>query len=160
MANVITSIRIICSIALIWCPALSPSFYALYLLAGFTDMIDGTVARKTNSVSELGSKLDSIADFIFIAVCLYKIIPVIDISVGIVIWIGIIALIKLFNYLAEYYRHGEMLAAHTVLNKVTGITLFVLPLTVNWIDFNIAAFIVCFVATVAALGETRYVYSS
>ena len=40
MANIITSIRILCSIALLFCQSLSPTFYLLYLVAGFTDMLD------------------------------------------------------------------------------------------------------------------------
>ena len=67
MANVITSIRIICSIALLFCPVASVPFYVLYLTAGFTDMIDGTIARKTGTVSEFGSKLDTVADFILVS---------------------------------------------------------------------------------------------
>lgn len=43
MANIITGIRIVLSIALLFCPALSPTFYALYIAAGFSDMIDGAV---------------------------------------------------------------------------------------------------------------------
>ena len=50
MANIITGIRIVCSIALLFCPVFSPAFYALYLTAGVSDMIDGTVARKTGTV--------------------------------------------------------------------------------------------------------------
>lgn len=38
-------------------------------------MMDGAVARKTGSVSKFGSKLDSVADFVFIVVCLIKILP-------------------------------------------------------------------------------------
>ena len=45
-ANLITGTRILCSIALLFCPAFSPLFFALYIIAGLTDMIDGTVARK------------------------------------------------------------------------------------------------------------------
>ncbi|MGN0513346.1 MAG: CDP-alcohol phosphatidyltransferase family protein [Lachnospiraceae bacterium] len=54
MANFITSIRIICSIALICCPALSIPFYVIYAIAGISDMLDGAVARKTDNVSEPG----------------------------------------------------------------------------------------------------------
>ena len=54
MANIITGIRIVLSVALLFCPALSPMFYALYIAAGFSDMIDGAVARKTGTVSEFG----------------------------------------------------------------------------------------------------------
>ena len=44
MANIITGCRILCSILLLFVPAFSPLFYILYLVAGFTDMIDGTIA--------------------------------------------------------------------------------------------------------------------
>ena len=43
-ANLITGTRILCSIVLLFCSPFSPSFYALYLVAGLTDMIDGPVA--------------------------------------------------------------------------------------------------------------------
>ena len=102
MANVITGIRILCSTALLFCPVFSQAFYSLYLFAGFTDMIDGAVARKTNSVSELGSKLDTIADFVFVVVCLLKIIPALNIPTWLYIWTGIIALIKVINVLCGF----------------------------------------------------------
>lgn len=38
MANIITDIRIICSIALLFFPALSPAFYILYITAGVNTM--------------------------------------------------------------------------------------------------------------------------
>ncbi len=44
MANFITGLRIVFSVVLLFCPALSPAFYALYIAAGVTDMIDGAVA--------------------------------------------------------------------------------------------------------------------
>ncbi len=68
MANVITGIRILVSAALLLCSVFSPILYAMYLIAGLSDMADGIVARKTNSVSEFGSRFDSIADFVFAAV--------------------------------------------------------------------------------------------
>jgi len=41
MADIITGIRIVCSIALLFCPLFSQVFYALYITAGISDMIDG-----------------------------------------------------------------------------------------------------------------------
>ena len=38
-------------------------------------MIDGTVARKTGTAIDFGSKFDSIADFIFVAVCMINLSP-------------------------------------------------------------------------------------
>ncbi len=52
IANIITSCRIVCSILMLFFPGFSVQWYILYLLCGFSDMIDGTVARKTNSDSE------------------------------------------------------------------------------------------------------------
>ena len=92
MANIITAIRILCSIALLFFPAFSPAFYALYITAGVSDMVDGWVARRTHTASELGAKLDTIADIVFVVVCLVKLLPVMDITTWLYVWIGIIDL--------------------------------------------------------------------
>lgn len=152
-----TSIRILCSIALLFCPAISPAFYSLYLAAGITDMIDGTVARKTNTVSEFGSKLDTIADFIFVVVCLIKLIPIIDIPTWLLIWIGIIALIKVFNIVCGFVLQKKLVAVHTVMNKVTGLLLFILPLTLPYIDLKYSIVLVCTVATFSAIQEGHFI---
>ena len=68
MANVITGLRILVSAVLVFCPVFSQIFYVLYVTCGLSDMVDGIIARKTNSVSEFGSRFDSIADFVFVAV--------------------------------------------------------------------------------------------
>ena len=54
MANLITSCRILLSLLLLFFPALSPGFYGLYLAAGLSDMLDGFVARRTNSTAPWG----------------------------------------------------------------------------------------------------------
>ena len=100
MANTITCIRIISAIALLFCPVFSPVFYALYITAGVSDMIDGAAARKTGTVSEFGSKLDTAADFVLVVVCLIKLIPVIHIPTFLVIWIIAIAVIRANNLLS------------------------------------------------------------
>ena len=46
LANYITFSRILCSVALLFFPAFSTAFYALYITAGVSDMIDGWVARR------------------------------------------------------------------------------------------------------------------
>ena len=153
MANIITCIRIVLSVVLLFCPALSPVFYALYLAAGFSDMIDGAVARKTDTVSELGSRLDTIADIVFTAVCLIKLLPVLDVPAWLSAWIAVIALIKLRNIAIGYLRQRAFVAVHSVINKVTGGLLFLLPLTLAWIDLKYSAAAVCAAATIAAVYE-------
>ena len=68
MANTVTFSRIAASIVLLFCPVFSPAFYMFYIAAGVSDMLDGFVARKTDTVSNLGARLDTIADFVFVAV--------------------------------------------------------------------------------------------
>ena len=153
MANLITGLRIVCSLALLFCPVFSPRFYALYLTAGVSDMIDGTVARSTGTVSEFGSKLDTAADFVLAAVCLIKLIPVLDIPLWLFIWITIIALIKIINVISGYVMHKELAAVHSVMNKITGILLFILPLTLTIIDLKYSGALVSAAATFAAIQE-------
>lgn len=153
MANLITAIRILCSIALLFCAALSPWFYALYITAGVSDMVDGWVARKTNTVSDLGSKLDTVADIIFVSVCLVKLLPVLHLPVWIYVWVGLIACIKVFNIVYSYVVRKQFLADHSILNKVTGALLFLLPLTLSVIDVKYSEAVVCTVATIAGIQE-------
>lgn len=153
IANIITSSRIICAICLLFCPVFTVAFYIPYVFCGITDMIDGTVARKTNTVSEFGSKLDSIADYIFVAVCLIKLLPVIHLSIWLWIWIGLIAIIKVVNIISGYIIWKKMVVKHTVLNKITGALLFVLPLTLSFVEIKYSATFVCTIATVAAVQE-------
>ena len=153
MANTITGIRIACSIALLFFPVFSPAFYALYIAAGVTDMIDGTVARITGTAGDLGSKLDTAADLVLVAVCLIKLIPALDIPRWLLIWIAVIALIKVTTVISGYVMQKEFAAAHTVLNKVTGIALFLLPLTLRFVDLRYSGVSVCVLATIAAIQE-------
>lgn len=153
MANTITGCRVLCSAMLLFFPAFSPSFYFLYCVAGFTDMIDGTVARKTGSVSEFGSALDSIADFVFIAVFLIKLLPVLTISAWLRIWVSVIAVIKVINAISGYIVQKKLVVKHTILNKITGAMLFILPLTLSAVDLKYSGSIVCAIASFAAVQE-------
>lgn len=157
MANNITVIRILCSVALLFCQFPSAAFYYLYVIAGITDMIDGAVARKTNTLSEFGAKLDTAADLVFVAVCLIKLIPLLDIPKWLYVWIAIIALVKVTNIVSGYVMRKEFVAAHTVMNKGTGILLFILPLTLRAFDLKYTGTAVCAVAAFAAVQEGHYI---
>ena len=141
------------SAALLICPALSPTFFVLYMTAGLSDMIDGTVARRTGTASELGSKLDTVADIVFVVICLIKLLPVLVVPVWLYIWTAVIALIKMANIAVGYIRQKEFISVHSVMNKVTGGLLFVFPLTLTFIDLRYSAAVICAVATIAAVNE-------
>lgn len=153
MANIITGFRITASLALLFCPVFSLPFFVLYLMAGISDMVDGVVARTTDTASGFGAKLDTAADFAFVAVCLIRLLPVMDIPTWLYVWIGVIALIKGINLVSGVVMHKRFVAVHTVMNKITGALLFVLPLTIPLIELSHSAIVVCAIATFAAVQE-------
>ena len=134
LANIITGLRIIGSVVLLFFDVPSLPFYITYLLCGFSDMIDGAIARKTNAVSSFGSKLDTAADFIFMAVCAVKVLPIIYLPVLLWIWIAVIAIIKVTNIVMRFVRRKRFVDYHTFLNKTTGLFLFLLPFTLQLIE--------------------------
>ena len=156
VAIIITGSRMVLSLPLLFIPLTSAWFYALYLICGLSDMIDGTVARKTNSASEFGARLDTVSDFVFMTVALIKFVPHLHIPVWLWIWIGIIAMIKLGNVVWGFIRTKKLISPHTLLNKITGLLLFLLPATISFIDLTYTLPIVCTVATVAAMHEWYY----
>lgn len=157
MANIITSCRILCSTILLLFPTFSPAFYVFYISAGVTDMIDGAIARRTGTASEFGAKLDSIADTTFVVSSLIKILPVIQIPRWICIWIGAIAVIKIINILSGFVMQKTFVAEHTVMNKVTGLLLFAIPLTVSFVKIKYSGILVALVATFAAVQEGHFI---
>ena len=157
IANIITSWRILCSILMLFCPVFSIGFYVMYLFCGFTDMVDGTIARKTNAVSEFGARLDTVADFIFVAVSLFKLLPVIHIQEWLWIWIVVITVIKISNNMWGLISKKKIISLHTIANKITGLFLFLLPLTLPFIDLHYSAPVACVIATFSAIQEGYYI---
>lgn len=157
MANSITFFRILLSLLLLFFPAQSPGFYGLYLAAGLSDMLDGFIARRTNTASPLGARLDSIADVVFLSVCLVKLLPVLVLSGWLWVWVGLIALLRLINILSGFVCRGKLVLLHTRANKLTGALLFLLPLCLNFLDISYAALPLCTVASYAAIQEGHFI---
>ena len=156
-ANIITSSRILCSICLLFFPMFSVSFYILYLFCGITDMVDGTIARKTNSDSEFGAKMDTVADFVFVAVSLIKLLSTIHIPGWLWTWVSVIAIIKIGNIIWGYVSKKQFTSLHTIMNKVTGLLLFLLPLTLSFVELKYSSLVVCSIATFSAIQERVYI---
>ena len=153
IANIVTGCRLLGSVLLLFFPAFSVEFYVLYILCGFSDMIDGTIARKTNSATEWGAKIDTAADLAFVTASLIKLLPTMPIPQWLWIWGAVIAIIKIGNILWSYASQKQFIALHTMLNKITGLLLFLLPLTLSFIEWEYSSVTVCAVATCAAIHE-------
>ena len=157
IANIITSSRIIFSLPLLFIPLSSAWFYVFYLFCGFTDMIDGTIARKTGAVNKFGARLDTIADFVFMLVCSIKILPLIRIALWLWVWIIIIASIKIFNIALVFIYKKKLISIHSVLNKITGFALFLLPLSLTFVEVNYSVATICLLATIAVVQEVYFI---
>ena len=157
IANILTGFRILGSILLLFFPAFSVGFYIIYLFCGFSDMIDGTIARKTNSTSEFGAKIDTVADLLFAAASIIRLLPAIHIPGWLWIWGGGIAVIKISNIILGYASKKQLISLHSIMNKITGLLLFLLPLTLSFVEAKYSSVAVCSIATLAAIQEGVYV---
>lgn len=120
-------------------------------------MIDGTIARRTNSTSELGAKIDTAADMVFITASLIKLLPAIDVPKWLWIWGDVIAMIKIGNITWGYVSERQFVSLHTIMNKITGLLLFILPLTLSFAELKYSSVAVCLIATFSAIQETAYI---
>lgn len=159
MANMVTCCRIVCSLWMLFYPAFSGEFDALYLLCGLTDMLDGAIARKTGTVSRFGAALDTVADFVFVLCALIKLLPVLSLPRWLWLWIAAIAAFKMVQAVWGFFKHKRFLTVHTHLNKLTGLLLFLLPFSVALWDGTYSAAALCLLSTAAALQEGHLIRS-
>lgn len=151
--NIISVLRVLISPILLFLKPFSPLFWIIYSICGFSDIIDGYIARKTNSISRLGTMLDSIADIVFIGAVIIAIVPVILVSKGMLIWIILIAFIRVVSLLVAYRKYHTFAILHTYLNKVTGFLLFSFPYLYSFADISILGGVICTIATLSAIEE-------
>ena len=160
MANIITGIRIACAVILIFCPTFSRWFYMLYILGGISDGLDGIAARHLGKETKVGAHLDTIADIVFTAVVIIKTVQTVNIPMWIIIWIVCIAVFKCFNMISGFVNSKHFVSEHTIMNKLCGILLFIIPLCIGslpWQPVAILIILTCAIATIAAIQEGRYI---
>ena len=157
VANYISISRAIMSIMLAITKTFSTAFYIIYIYCGVSDILDGLVARKTKNESKLGADLDSVSDIIFVIVAMIKILPVLNLSNGITIWIILIAFIKIINVIYSYIYYKKIVLPHTVANKTTGLILFITPFIIFNTNSIVFEIIICSIATFAAVQEGHYI---
>ena len=155
LPNIITALRIVGSIGLLFCNVPGWQFWTLYAICGISDMIDGWLARKLHVESKTGSVLDSIADLLFLACCAIKLLPILSIPSWLWIWAGIIVIIKIVNLISSLIIFKKFYLPHTIANKLTGFLLFLTVPTISWCIIPIA--VVAIIATFAAIQEGYYI---
>jgi CDP-diacylglycerol--glycerol-3-phosphate 3-phosphatidyltransferase len=151
--NFISISRIFFSLILIFVKPLSIAFYAIYIICGLSDIIDGFVARKTGTASNLGAKLDSMADLIMTGVLLLVLYSIINPATEVLIWIVLIGIVRLASMAVTLKKYKTYAVLHTYGNKVTGIVLFTFPMFLPYIHVTVLINIICVVASISAIEE-------
>lgn len=153
IADIITFSRILFSLLLLVFPPSTYFFASLYLLCGITDALDGFFARKLHTESEKGAMLDSAADLLFAFIYAVRVLPLLSIPYWIWIWTAIIAVTKVTGILIASKKAHRLKIEHSFGNKLTGLMLFLLPLSVCIMDVKYCTSLVCAAATVTVIGE-------
>lgn len=151
--NFISFSRIIFSLTLIFLRPLSTAFYTIYIICGLSDIIDGYIARKTGEVSNFGARLDSMADMVMDCILIFILYPIISPSTEIIIWIVLIAVVRLISIRVAFKKYKTFASIHTYGNKITGIALFMFPMLISYASINVLIYIICFMASISAIEE-------
>ena len=151
LPNIISVLRIAGSLGLLLCDVMSVAYWIIYALCGISDIVDGWLARKLKCVSKTGALLDSVADICFVACCVWKLLPILELPQWLWPWAGVIVLIKVVNQLSALVMYRHCYFPHTAANKATGFLLFIaVPMTFYTV---IPIAIVAAIATFAAIHE-------
>jgi CDP-diacylglycerol--glycerol-3-phosphate 3-phosphatidyltransferase len=120
-ANLITISRIILAIPLFISLSSPRIFLCIYLICGFTDFLDGFIARKTHTASILGARLDSFADILmFSAATVYLITqPGLDLYQYLP-FIFTVFSIRIINLMIAGIKYHAFIFLHTYGNKIAG----------------------------------------
>ena len=157
IANYISVSRIIMSIILFITETFSIAFYTIYIYCGISDMLDGFIARKSKNESDIGARLDSVADIIFVIAAMIKILPILNLANEIIIWVVFIVFIKILNVTCSYIYYKKIVLPHTTINKITGFILFIAPFIIVNTNSIVLEIIICSIATFAAVQEGHYI---
>ncbi len=151
--NCLSIIRIILSFSLIFTVPLSFTFYVIYLICGISDIMDGIIARKTGSCSELGARLDSAADLIMVIALFFRIFPMLKLPDLIVLWVIIIFIIRLISVTIVLVKYKTFAILHTWSNKAAGFALFLAPFLLYSYLSGFLMYMICGIASLSAIEE-------
>lgn len=149
----VTATRIVGAVILMFTTPFTLPFWALYLYCGMSDMLDGLLARTLKQQSDLGAKLDSIADMAFVFSVLITIISAVAIPVWLWICVMIITSIRITAYLIGYKKYRMFSALHTYANKATGGLLFCAPVLIYGLGITVAGIMLCLLAALSSCEE-------
>ena len=127
--NIITFGRLLGTVIMAFTTPFSFNFFLVYTLTGFSDVLDGFIARMTGTTSVFGAKLDSAADLLFYTVMFFMIFPTLFGMLPIILWVLflVVMTLRVVAYATCAAKHKKFAATHSILNKITGAAVFSTP---------------------------------
>ena len=152
--NIITITRIIGSIYIIVLKPVSTMFFIIYSLCVISDILDGYIARKTDSCTKLGESLDSFADTIFFIIILVKFLLLERLENYIIYWLIVICGIKILSIIVGFIKYKALAFLHTYANKFTGGAILICFPTMYLLGgVTKTLVLLCILATIASVEE-------
>ncbi|MDD6236146.1 MAG: CDP-alcohol phosphatidyltransferase family protein [Clostridiales bacterium] len=158
--DIITFLRIAAAVMLLFTTPFSIIFYLLYSWCGFSDILDGYLARKKRWSSDFGAKWDSFADIVFAIIMFIVFIPILAWTRIILYGIGIVIAFKLLSLIIGLAKFHTFAYIHTYLNKATGLILFSFPFLYPILDMGILAAVLWVTAIISATEECLILITS
>jgi CDP-diacylglycerol--glycerol-3-phosphate 3-phosphatidyltransferase len=129
-----------------------------YIIAFFSDIFDGIIARRLGVSTVSLRQADSVADvclYVSIAICVWVVHPEIIIDFKIPLSIAIAAQLTL--YAISFSKFGKPPSFHTYTAKAWGITLFIATIGIfgyNWVNGLWLAIAFCLINTIEEIMMT------
>lgn len=154
LANIISFSRILLSLSLLFFVNNKIPYLIIFVIAILSDAIDGTIARKTNSQSELGAALDDYGD---ITLALVGIISVFIWLKGkalvFVPFVAVLVILKVANAIITKVKFGKTTILHTFGAKLTFVLLFFAIIVFLLFQSTILIYITFSIAILTAIEE-------
>lgn len=158
IANIISFSRIIGAFVLFFFNTISNAFLGVYIYCGFTDLVDGPIARKLKSESIFGSIMDTTGD-VLTYFALAKVLIIQELlPLWFYLWEGIAVILFLISASIAKIKCGKFYFVHSKFGKLMGVSMFILPFVMQIIDVLIWIGVICAVSNIAAI-ESIFIQS-
>ena len=158
--NILSMLRIPFSIALLFLGPLDNywPFLICYAIAGVADVLDGFLARRFHWVSELGAKMDSVGDTVFLVCAITAAILTMDFHFEIYnfVALAVLSVVRIGNMVFTKVKFGRVAYIHSLFVKYSTVPIFfLLPLCIIQRELlNFPLLLMAVVVILASLEET------
>ena len=123
-------------------------------------MLDGYIARKYKQQSDAGAKLDSVADLVFASAIFIVAVKSIRFSAWVWLFMAFIALLRISSYVIGFYKYRTFASLHTIMNKLSGASIFAFPLLYAFMGATAASITLCAICFAASAEELLIIVKS